>query len=287
MEDNSAPLILISNDDGIFSRGLKVLVEAVQSLGQVVVVAPDKPQSGKGHSITLDLPLWYRPSHSFDPEVIAYKCTGSPADCIKIGLYKILHRRPDIILSGINHGSNSSINQLYSGTMGAALEGMLHDIPSVGFSILNFSSDADFTDVSDYVRLITSKVLEYKGKQPLCLNVNIPNPSEHTIMGVKVTRMSHAMWDEYYEENIHPNNRKMYYWLCGKFINHEPEATDTDEYALANGYISVCPVKIDYTDYEIKKELEDWDFQRQMVGMSSDLVNESINSSNCSRETIS
>ncbi len=260
MDNNSLPLILVCNDDGIFARGLKELVAAVMPLGKVVVVAPDKPQSGKGHSITLDLPLWYRTSHAFDPEVTAYKCTGSPADCVKIALYKILPRRPDIILSGINHGSNSSINLLYSGTMGAAMEGALHNIHSVGFSILNFSADVDFAEIAEYVRKITSKVLEYKGNDTLCLNVNIPNPAEHQIVGIKTARMCSAMWDEYYEENIHPNNRKMYYWLCGKFVNHEPDADDTDEWALANGYISVCPVKIDYTDYAQLNEISQWNF---------------------------
>lgn len=279
MEEKTQPLILVCNDDGIFAKGLKELVKAVQPLGKVVVVAPDKPQSGKGHSITLDLPLWYRPSYSFDPEVTAFKCTGSPADCVKIALYKVLHRRPDIILSGINHGSNSSINLLYSGTMGAAIEGALHNVPSVGFSILNFASDADFTNVADYVRQITAKVLDYKGTTNLCLNVNIPNPSETNIKGVKITRQCRAMWDEYYEENIHPNNRKMYYWLCGNFVNHESDAEDTDEWALANGYISICPVKIDYTDYQIKDQISGWEFNAPDYG--SDLVNESIKSSNC------
>ena len=260
MEENSSPLMLVCNDDGIFAKGLKELVKAVLPLGRVVVVAPDKPQSGKGHSITLELPLWYRPSHAFDEGVMAFKCTGSPADCVKLALYKILDRKPDIILSGINHGSNSSVNLLYSGTMGAAIEGAMHDIPSIGFSILNFADDADFESVASYVRDITDKVLNYKGDNTLCLNVNIPNPSEHTINGVKITRSCRAMWDEYYEQNIHPNNRKMYYWLCGKFVNHEPDAEDTDEWALANGYISVCPVKIDYTDMAMKKVLEEWTF---------------------------
>ncbi len=283
MENNSRPLILVCNDDGIFARGLKELVMAVLPLGEVVVVAPDKPQSGKGHSITLDMPLWYRRSNIFGPDVLAFKCTGSPADCVKISLYKILSRKPDIILSGINHGSNSSINQLYSGTMGAAIEGALHNIPSVGFSILNFAADADFSDVASYVQMITATVMQHKRDNNICLNVNIPNPSETPINGIKFTRMSRAMWDEYYEENIHPNNRKMYYWLCGKFINHEPDAQDTDECALSKGYISICPVKVDYTDYQLLNELSEWNFQRPVDGPT--FMYESTNSSNSARET--
>ena len=167
--------------------------------------------------------------------------------------------------------------------MGAAIEGALHNIPSVGFSILNFSSDADFSDVASYVNMITSRVLEHKRENNICLNVNIPNPSESPINGVKITRMSRAMWDEYYEENIHPNNRKMYYWLCGKFINHEPDAEDTDEHALSQGYISICPVKVDYTDYELKNELSQWDFQR--LADEGPFIYESTNASNSSLDT--
>ena len=140
------------------------------------------------------------------------------------------------------------------------MEGALHNIHSVGFSILNFAADAGFEDIAGYVRQITSKVLAYKGSDTLCLNVNIPNPAEHPIVGIKTARMCRAMWDEYYEENIHPNNRKMYYWLCGKFVNHEPDAHDTDEKALSEGYISICPVKIDYTDYAQLDEISRWEF---------------------------
>lgn len=254
MEDNK-PLILITNDDGIFAKGIKELVRAVKDLGEVWIVAPDRAQSGKGHGVTLDMPLWYRPA-KFEEDVRAFKCSGTPADCVKIALFKILDRKPDLILSGINHGSNSSVNILYSGTMGAAMEGALHKIPSIGFSLLNFAPDSDFTTAGEYARKITEKVLTMKSEKPVCLNVNIPYDDPQNIKGIKICRQASGEWREFFDERYHPSNRRPYYWLTGNFYNFEPQAADTDEWALANGYVSVQPVTCDCTDYSAMSALQ-------------------------------
>lgn len=256
---SSKPLILITNDDGIFAKGIKELVKAVKDLGDVVVVAPDKAQSGKSHAVTLDLPLWYRPG-KVDDDTRAFKCTGTPTDCVKIALFKILERKPDIILSGINHGSNSSINLLYSGTMGAAMEGAMHNIPSIGFSLLNFAPDSDFTTAGRYARIITQEVLNNNKKPNLCLNVNIPYEDPENLKGIRVTRQSAGEWTEYFEELYHPSNHRPYYWLSGDYTNFEPNSEDTDEWALANGFVSVQPVKCDFTDYDTLESLKGWNY---------------------------
>lgn len=258
IENSEKPLILITNDDGIFAKGIKELVRSVKDLGEIVVVAPDKPQSGKGHSVTLDFPLWYRPN-KIDEDVRGFKCTGTPADCVKIALFKILDRKPDIILSGINHGSNSSINILYSGTMGAAVEGALHNIPSIGFSLLNFAPDSDFTTAGKYARLITQKVLSDNKVPNLCLNVNIPYDDPENIKGIKMCRQSRGEWREFFEENYHPSNRRPYYWLTGDFINNDIDDESTDEWALSHHYISVQPVKFDCTDYQLLNDMKSWE----------------------------
>jgi len=252
---DSKPLILITNDDGIFAKGIKELVKSVKDLGEVWIVAPDKAQSGKGHAVTLDTPLWYRP-YKFEEDVRAFKCSGTPADCIKFALFRILDRKPDLILSGINHGSNSSVNILYSGTMGAAMEGSLHKIPSIGFSLLNFSPDSDFTTAGLYARQITQKVLKMQDSSGICLNVNIPYNDPENIKGIKLCRQSAGEWREFFEERFHPSNRRPYYWLTGSYYNQEPQAEDTDEWALANGYVSIQPVTCDCTDYKTMEKLQ-------------------------------
>lgn len=251
------PLILISNDDSIYAKGLKELVKAVKPLGEVVVVAPERPQSGKSHAVTLDMPLTYRQT-KFDEEITSYKCNGTPADCIKIALFKILNRMPDIVLSGINHGSNSSVNILYSGTMGAATEGALHGIPSIGFSLLDFAADADFSTARIYVSKITEAVLNHKHLKNICLNVNIPYEQPENIKGIKICRQCVGEWKEFFTERFHPGNKRPYYWLTGSYINHEPENEETDEFALSKSYVSVQPVKIDCTDYQMITELKTW-----------------------------
>ena len=251
------PLILITNDDGIFAKGIHELVKALHPYGEIVVVAPDKPQSGRGHAVTLDAPLWYMVS-KFDDADRAYKCTGTPSDCIKIALYRIMDRKPDLILSGINHGSNSSVNILYSGTMGAAMEGAIHGIPSIGFSLLSFNSDADFAAAAKYAAIITAKTLEKLGSLPFtCLNVNIPNLSDAEIKGIKVVRQGRGEWIEDFVRNYHPSNKRPYYWLTGEYHDLEPESTDTDSWMLDNGYIAIQPVTVDCTDHAALKAMND------------------------------
>ena len=257
VETPQRPLILVTNDDGIFAKGIKELVKAIHPLGEVVVVAPDKPQSGKSHAVTLDAPLWYMVS-KFDDADRAYKCTGTPSDCIKIALYRIMDRKPDLILSGINHGSNSSINILYSGTMGAAMEGAIHRIPSIGFSLLSFNSDADFAAAAKYAAEITAKTIQNLGSLPfVCLNVNIPNLVESEIKGVRVVRQGRGEWIEDFVKNYHPSNKRPYYWLTGEYHDLEPESTDTDTCMLDNGYITVQPVTVDSTDYAALKAMNE------------------------------
>ena len=257
MESAARPLILVTNDDGIFAKGIKELVKAIRPYGEIVVVAPDKPQSGKSHAVTLDSPLWYMVS-KFDDADRAYKCTGTPSDCIKIALFKILDRRPDLILSGINHGSNSSINILYSGTMGAAMEGAIHGIPSIGFSLLSFSSDADFAAAARYAADITARAIAGIASLPfVCLNVNIPNLPEEEIKGVRLVRQGRGEWVEDFVRHYHPSNKRPYYWLTGEYHDLEPESVDTDSHVLEDGYISVQPVTVDCTDYAALNAMKD------------------------------
>jgi 5'-nucleotidase len=246
------PLILVVNDDGIHAPGIHALIAVAKEFGEVVVVAPDKPQSGMGHAITLDSTLHL--NKITIEGVTAYACSGTPADCVKIAVNKLLDRTPDLIVSGINHGSNSSINVIYSGTMSAALEGSLEGIPSIGFSLLNHSIDADFTAAQYFAKQIIGQVLKMKTPKNCCLNVNIPKLKKDLILGVKVCRQAKGNWEEYYDERTDPMGRT-YYWLTGKFVLQD-EGTDTDEWALANHYVSVVPVQSDVTDYTIINEIK-------------------------------
>ena len=238
------PLILITNDDGITSTGIRALVESMRELGKVVVVAPDSPQSGMGHAITLDDPLRIEPLHIFE-YVDSYQCSGTPVDCVKLAVNKILKRKPDLCVSGINHGSNSSINILYSGTMSAAMEASIEGIKAIGFSYLNYSFDADFTAPKKFAKQIAKSVLEHGLPTNTLLNVNIPDMHYKQIKGIRVCRQAIAKYEEDYNERLDPRGRK-YYWLTGKFVNGDP-GNDTDEWALKNGYVSVVPVQFDLT----------------------------------------
>ncbi len=238
------PLILVTNDDGITAPGLHALVNAMSTLGDLYVVAPDSPQSGMGHAITIHNMLRLdkvevHGDHDW------YQCSGTPVDCVKIAMDKILPRRPDLCVSGINHGSNSSINVIYSGTMSAAMEGAIEGIPSVGFSLLNYSLDADFSAAAHVARIVASRVLEKGLPQGSLLNVNIPSLPLEDLKGIKICRQAMAKWEEEFDERIDPTKRK-YYWLTGKFVNHD-RGEDTDEWALANGFVSVVPVQFDFT----------------------------------------
>ncbi|MBT8195393.1 MAG: 5'/3'-nucleotidase SurE [Bacteroidia bacterium] len=238
------PVILVTNDDGITSKGISALVEVAQEFGDVVVVAPDSPQSGMGHAITIEQPLRLD-KVEFHGEFIGWQCSGTPVDCVKLAVNKVLHRKPDLCVSGINHGSNSSINVIYSGTMSAAMEGAIENIPSVGFSLNNYDLNADFTASKHFARIIIKNILENGMPEKTLLNVNIPNKSKKDINGIKICRQAIAKWEEEFDERTDPRNRK-YYWLTGKFQLYD-EGADTDEWALANDYVSVVPVQFDLT----------------------------------------
>ena len=247
------PIILVTNDDGVTAPGIRNLVEAVRDLGKVVVVAPDKPQSGMGHAITIGSPLRLHPVQQFEG-IEAYQCTGTPVDCVKLAVDKVLHRKPDICLSGINHGANHSINVIYSGTMSAAVEAAIESIPSIGFSLMDYSIEADFTAARTYARKITQMVLSKKLDKHLVLNVNIPAVPEEHIKGIKVCRQAYSKYQEDFMERQDPHGRR-YYWLTGEFLNFD-KGKDTDVWALHNNYVSVVPVQFDLTNYVLKAKLE-------------------------------
>lgn len=248
------PVILITNDDGISAPGIRNLVEAVKGLGKVVVVAPDKPQSGMGHAITIGTPLRLHPMHHLFEGVDAWQCSGTPVDCVKLAVDKVLRRKPDLCLSGINHGSNHSINVIYSGTMSAAVEAAIESIPSVGFSLLDYSVEADFSAARKYVRIIVEQVLQHPLDKHLILNVNFPAIPDSLIKGIKVCRQAYAKYEEDFIERNDPTGKK-YYWLTGKFVNFD-KGRDTDVWALEHNYVSVVPVQFDMTNYVLKSKLE-------------------------------
>ena len=247
------PVILITNDDGITAPGIRNLVEAVKDIGKIVVVAPDKPQSGMGHAITIGHPLRLIPDHSY-PGIEAYQCTGTPVDCVKLAVDKVLHRKPDLCLSGINHGANHSINVIYSGTMSAAVEASIESIPSIGFSLMDYNIEADFSAARTYARIIVEKMLATTPDKHCVLNVNIPAVSEELIKGIKICRQAYAKYEEDFVERKDPTGRT-YYWLTGKFVNFD-KGKDTDVWALKNNYVSVVPVQFDLTNYVLKTKLE-------------------------------
>jgi 5'-nucleotidase len=253
-DEKEKPIILITNDDGITAPGIRNLVEAVLGLGQVVVVAPDKPQSGMGHAITIGVPLRLNKITEMFEGVETWQTSGTPVDCVKLAVDKVLHRKPDICLSGINHGANHSINVIYSGTMSAAMEASIESIPSIGFSLLDYRFEADFTASRHYIRKIVSSLLNTKMDKHLLLNVNIPAVPLEEIKGVKLCKQAYAKYEEDFDERTDPHNKK-YYWLTGEFVNFD-KGEDTDVLALQNNYISIVPVQFDLTNYELKKELE-------------------------------
>lgn len=252
------PLILITNDDGITAPGIRTLIEVMLELGDVVVVAPDSPQSAMGHAITINSTL-YCDAVVIDTEAThkEYSCSGTPVDCVKLANREILDRKPDICVSGINHGSNSSINVIYSGTMSAAVEAGVEGIPAIGFSLLDYSYNANFEACKKYVRSITQQVLTNGLPKGIVLNVNIPKLEKSAIKGVKVCRQAKAMWVENFDKRINPMGRE-YYWLSGEFVNQD-KGEDTDELALKNGYVSVVPVQFDLTAHHFIQDLNTWD----------------------------
>ena len=247
------PLILVTNDDGITAPGIRNLVSFMNEIGDVVVVAPDSPQSGKGHAITINSTLTYE-EISMDGPQKDYSLSGTPVDCVKFALDKILTRKPDLVVSGINHGANSSINVIYSGTMSAAVEAGVEGLQAIGFSLLDFNWDADFSQAKTFIQSIVKKVLENPIPKGIVLNVNIPKLPAEEIKGIKVCKQANAKWEESFDERVNPHGKK-YYWLSGYFNNMD-KSEDADETALSDGYISVVPVKFDLTAYEYLKDLQ-------------------------------
>jgi 5'-nucleotidase len=255
----SKPLILVSNDDGITSKGIRTLVNVVKEIGDVIVVAPDGPQSGMGHAITVGETLRLEETTIFDG-VRAYECSGTPADCVKIARHFVLkdHREPDVIVSGINHGSNTSISVLYSGTMSAAIEGAIEGTPAIGFSLCDYSHQADFSHVEEYVKRITLQVLEKGLPKGTALNVNFPPKRNESIKGIRVCRQANAKWVEDFDQRFDPNGRR-YFWMAGNFVNFD-KGEDNDEWAIANNYISVVPCQFDLTSHSSIPVLnEEWE----------------------------
>ena len=249
------PLILVTNDDGITAPGIAALVEAVRPLGRVVVVAPDSPQSGMGHAITIGEPLRLERVHDVFGDIEAYQCSGTPVDCVKLARDKVLGRMPDFCVSGINHGANHSINVLYSGTMSAAMEAAIEGVPSIGFSLLNFKWDADFTLAGKVARQLVEKLLSNPPEPHMLLNVNIPNCSLEDFKGLKVCRMAIARWAEDFDHRTDPHG-KDYYWMTGKFKQMGPvEGTDVE--ALGENYASVVPIRFDLTQDRLLGEMEE------------------------------
>lgn len=252
------PLILVTNDDGINAPGLRALIRYMKELGEVVVVAPDSPQSGMGHAITLDNTL-YSKKVLIDHESGAqeeYSCSGTPADCVKLALQELLGRRPHICVSGINHGSNSSINVIYSGTMSAAIEAGIEGVPAIGFSLCDYAWEADFDTCGPLVRRIAAQALEYGMPKGVVLNVNIPKTDGNPLKGIKVCRQARANWREKFDKRTNPMG-KDYYWLTGEFELLD-KGEDTDEWALSHGYVSVVPTQFDLTAHHAIQDINNW-----------------------------
>lgn len=252
------PLILITNDDGVSAPGLRALISVMSEIGQVVVVAPDKPQSGMGHAITTNNTLYLNKISKEDDSILEYSCSGTPVDCVKLAVNEILKKKPDLCVSGVNHGSNSSINVIYSGTMSAAVEAGIEGIPAIGFSLLDYDWNADFDTMKPFIRKITSEVLENGLPKDIVLNVNFPRLKKENIKGIKICRQAKALWVEKFYKRQTPQGRD-YYWLAGEFVNQD-KGEDTDEWALANGYISVVPVQFDLTAHHATQQLNSWNW---------------------------
>jgi len=248
------PLILITNDDGIMAPGIRTLISVMNEIGEVVVVAPDSPQSGMGHAITINEVLYCNEIKVDEGPQREYKSSGTPADCVKLAVSEILDRRPDLCVSGINHGSNSSINVIYSGTMSAAVEAGVEGIPAIGFSLLNYSWNADFEPLKENIKKIAVNVLKNGLPEGVVLNVNFPRGK--AFKGVKICRQARANWVEEFDRRTNPQGR-VYFWLTGKFVNMD-NGEDTDEWALANDYISVVPVQFDLTAHHFIQKLNSW-----------------------------
>ena len=249
------PLILVTNDDGINAPGLKYLVNLMSMIGDVIIVAPDSPKSATSQAITINSPLYVSRSYNHSKAKLEYQLSGTPADCVKFGINEILKKKPDICVSGINHGSNSSVNVLYSGTVGAAIEAGIKGIPAIGFSVLDYSWNAKFDHTEKLILSITINVIRNKLPSDIVLNVNFPKSK---VNGVKVCMQANTHWEEKFCKRENPMGKE-YYWLTGDFINND-RSKETDEYALKKGYASIVPIKFDLTAKDYIQELNKWDF---------------------------
>lgn len=250
------PLILVTNDDGITAPGVRALIEVMAEIGEVVVVAPDKPQSAMGHAITINSTLYLNKISKEGAKITEYSCSGTPVDCVKLAVNEILKKKPDLCVSGVNHGSNSSINVIYSGTMSAAVEAGIEGIPAIGFSLLDYDWNADFDAIKPFIKKITLEALENGLPKDVVLNVNFPKLKKENIKGIKICRQAKAIWAEKFDKRVTPQG-KDYYWLAGEFVNLD-KGEDTDEWALANDYISVVPVQFDLTAHHSIQQLNTW-----------------------------
>lgn len=256
----SKPLILVTNDDGITAPGILTLIDIAKEIGEVVVVAPDSPQSGTGHAITVNNTLFLYKTSLEQDEILSYSCSGTPVDCVKLAIHEVLKKKPDLCISGINHGSNSSINVIYSGTMSAAVEAGIEGIPAIGFSLLDYNWDADFESSKEFVSNIIQEVIKNKLPEGVILNVNIPKLKKDEIKGIKVCRQAKAFWVEKFDKRQTPQGMD-YYWLTGEFVNQDL-GEDTDEWALKNGYVSVVPVQFDLTAHHAIQRLNTYKFNK-------------------------
>ena len=251
------PLIFITNDDSYLSKGFRHIVELAKEFGRVVAIAPDRVQSGMSQAITINQPLFMRQVEVSD-DVEIYAFSGTPVDCAKIAFdHFFANRKVDLVLSGINHGSNAAVNVMYSGTMGAAIEGSFYGVPSIGLSLDDHDADANFEGAVMYGRKIIAQVLEAADRlpRPLCLNVNVPRCAAQDIQGIRLCRQTRGFWREDFFRREDPHGRE-YFWLTGAFQNSEPNAEDTDEWALAHRYVAVVPVQVDMTDYGMLRNLD-------------------------------
>ncbi len=256
--NDTRPTILVTNDDGIFAPGLRKLISIARLFGEVVVVAPDTAMSGMSHAITVKNPLRLR-KVAEEEGYVEYSCNGTPVDSVKLGEKVVIRGKPDLVLSGINHGSNASVNVVYSGTMAAAIEACIDGIPSIGISLLDYSHKASFNAVDDHIKSIIANVLENGLPDGVCLNVNIPAVERDELKGIKVCRQASGRWVEAFDERIDPHERD-YYWLTGVFEDGDADE-DTDSWALANNYISVVPIHFDLTAHQAIDKLKKWNFK--------------------------
>lgn len=252
---NKRPLILISNDDGYAAKGINCLIEYVRGFGDIIVCAPESARSGFSCAFSSELPLRLSLKRA-EEHLQVWACNGTPVDCLKTALSQLCDRIPDIVISGINHGDNASVNTHYSGTMGVAREGCMKGIPSVAFSLCNYYADADFEPTARLIKIITGRVLEEGLPKNVCLNVNFPDMKEYK--GVKVCRMCNGIWTNELVKEHHPRGYD-YYWMVGEFHDTEPDSPDTDEWALANGYVAITPTTIDVTAYQAMDMIREWE----------------------------